>query len=279
LLACSQTSSDSGDQAVDLTISKPVSGPTLRVAVRFILQVSSVIARARAEQAELCQQLRAHRDRVDFEVHDLRRRFASLRIGLSHLAGLIGYRDDEIWQVLSDCLEVAGQASERLDQFLVVAESEQLGLELNLTRIDLFELVFRALDQHRRWAASRSLRLRNLVPKSLRVDADPQLMERVLTNLVENAVRYADHDGELVVDAERLARGVELVVSNTGPAVPEQVRECLFQKFVRGPDRGEATGAGLGLYFCHCVVNEHGGSIRVEQRPGWAVSVVVRLPS
>jgi signal transduction histidine kinase len=112
----------------------------------------------------------------------------------------------------------------------------------------------------------------------LRVEADPALLERVLHNLVQNALRYASTGGRVVLTARGGAE-TAIVVSNDGRPIAEEDRDHLFEKFRRGAaGRGERANVGLGLYFCKVAMEAQGGSIELRQSPEWPVSFVLRLP-
>lgn len=104
---------------------------------------------------------------------------------------------------------------------------------------------------------------------------DVALIERVLHNLVGNAGRYCNPNGKIVVSAKRWndEGSCELAVTNTGPQVPDSIRNTLFGKYVRGGNGKR----GMGLYFCRLVAEAHGGRIDYEAAP-LGPSFVVRLP-
>lgn len=111
------------------------------------------------------------------------------------------------------------------------------------------------------------------------VAADPDLLERALRNLLHNAVEAtADAEGahRLVEVTVRSAReGLEILVEDRGPGLPEPVRERLFQPFVSG----RSGGVGLGLALTHRIVTLHGGRVRIEDREGGGTRVVLELPA
>lgn len=115
----------------------------------------------------------------------------------------------------------------------------------------------------------------------VRVDADPQLLGRALKNLVLNAVQAAP-EGTVLLSlhrsggegADEADRGIEIRVEDAGPGIPPELAERIFQPFVSGrPD-----GVGLGLALAHRIVALHGGTLRLEDRPGGGTRAVVRLP-
>jgi signal transduction histidine kinase len=106
-----------------------------------------------------------------------------------------------------------------------------------------------------------------------------RLTERVLENLVANALRYSPRGGKVLLAAE--TRGGEHVIAihNNGPAIDPAKRVALFEKYRQeGNGVARVTGWGLGLYFCRMAVEAHGGRIAVEDVPGWSTSFLVRLP-
>jgi signal transduction histidine kinase len=109
---------------------------------------------------------------------------------------------------------------------------------------------------------------------------DPVLLERVVQNLVDNAVTYNVPDGTVWVSTRSVGDDrVEVTVSNTGPAISAYEIPALFEPFRRLRSRtGSATGTGLGLSIVRSVANAHGGSVRASPRPDGGLSVAVTLP-
>jgi signal transduction histidine kinase len=113
-----------------------------------------------------------------------------------------------------------------------------------------------------------------------RIDADADLLHRLLTNLIENALRHAPAGTAVVVATIGHPEAVELRVTDSGPGVPVELRERIFDPFVQveGSGRPETrSGRGLGLAFCKLAAVAHGGQIFVEDaNPGAVFSV--KLP-
>jgi signal transduction histidine kinase len=117
----------------------------------------------------------------------------------------------------------------------------------------------------------------NVVPADLRGNFDSALIERVLHNLIGNAVRYCRAPGWIRLAARRWREeddgSVELTVQNNGPDIPLEIGKTLFDKYVTG--RGGKRG--MGLYFCRLACEAHGGSVEHSPTPG-GPSFVIRLP-
>jgi signal transduction histidine kinase len=113
------------------------------------------------------------------------------------------------------------------------------------------------------------------------VRGDVHRLRQVLSNLIDNAVKYSA-DGEDVVVRARAADGDVLVaVSDRGPGIPLEQQHLIFEKFGRaGIDGGSAKpGSGLGLYISRAIVEAHGGSLDVESTPGRGATFTLSLPT
>ncbi|HZV55495.1 MAG TPA: DUF4118 domain-containing protein [Rhodocyclaceae bacterium] len=109
------------------------------------------------------------------------------------------------------------------------------------------------------------------------LEFDAVLLERVLCNLLENAVKYAPQ-GAITVSARRQGDWVEVAVADCGPGVPAGSEETIFGLFERGAQEGAGSGVGLGLAICRAIVEAHGGRIRAGNRPAGGASFSFTLP-
>ncbi len=117
------------------------------------------------------------------------------------------------------------------------------------------------------------------VPPDLEVLADKARLEQAFVNLVKNAVdamRDPSPDARIVISARRAEGNVEIVVRDTGVGIPRHLLDKVFDPFFTTKDVGQGTG--LGLYLTHQIVEQHGGTIRVESTAGEGTTVVLTLP-
>jgi signal transduction histidine kinase len=124
--------------------------------------------------------------------------------------------------------------------------------------------------------------LRNEIPEEFpQIRADLGKVTRVLTNLIDNALKFTPAGGQIILSAAR--HGSHLIavqVNDTGPGVPEEFREKIFERFSQVPGLvGRRRGSGLGLTFCRLALEAQGGRIWVEPRPGGGSSFVFTLPA
>jgi signal transduction histidine kinase len=112
---------------------------------------------------------------------------------------------------------------------------------------------------------------------SVWVDAD--MIRRVITNLLENGVKYTPTGSKLYLGARQEGNMVLMWVQDTGPGIPPDERERIFDKFTRLHGRGGPKGLGLGLAFCRLAVEAHGGQIWVEDGPESGACFKFTLPT
>jgi signal transduction histidine kinase len=162
---------------------------------------------------------------------------------------------------------------------LDISKAEEGQLVSKRGDVTLRQLVEQVASELRIYAQEREVSLRI----SLATDsayADDDLLRRTLTNLVENAIRYAPAKTSVSITWARTAEGTELRVADAGRGIPADMREKVFNAFVRiepGEGMGEPASRGLGLTFCKLVVEAHGGRIWIEGgNPG--TIFCVRLP-
>jgi signal transduction histidine kinase len=137
----------------------------------------------------------------------------------------------------------------------------------------LLESVSRRFTQR---ALERGVSL-ELAAEDLVAPIDLELVERLLENLMSNALRHVGRGDRVRLEALRDGGMVRLAVRNSGPPVPEPLRGRLFDRYVTA-GRREWHNVGLGLYLCRLVAEAHTGSIALEDRPGWNVSFEVKVP-
>ena len=111
------------------------------------------------------------------------------------------------------------------------------------------------------------------------VMADPDMVRRVLMNLLENAVKYTPNGGRIEVGAAAAGDQVRFWVRDSGPGIPLEEQEWIFEKYRRASTALGSKGLGLGLAYCRLAVEAHGGQIGVESRPGQGAKFFFTLRS
>ena len=116
----------------------------------------------------------------------------------------------------------------------------------------------------------------HIPPDASLVPFDATLVEQLLINLVENAIKYTPSSSPISIAARRTAHGVEVVVEDSGPGVPDGEEESIFEKFHRAARTG--PGMGIGLTICRGIVAAHGGRIWYSKREQGGASFRFTLP-
>ncbi|QXJ20293.1 sensor histidine kinase KdpD [Actinomadura graeca] len=286
------TSPGEGDTEIpvgdDLTLAirgRPLPAGDRRVLEAFAVQAAGALRHRRLEaEAERARPLEAA-DRMRTALlnavsHDLRTPLASAKAAVDSLAtSSVAWTPSE----REELLDTARQSLDRLDRLvanLLDMSRLQAGvLGMAAQPIALDEVVPRALDDLRPdlldGGGEVSVRLAGDLPE---VTADPALLERVLVNLIANAVRHSPPGAPVLITAGALRDRVELRIADRGPGVPAADRERIFLPFQRLDDRDNHTGVGLGLALARGLTEAMGGELVPEDTPGGGLTMIVALP-
>jgi signal transduction histidine kinase len=185
---------------------------------------------------------------------------------------------DDVKRLGESLLVVNGRHERLIDGLLTLAGTENVVVDAG--PLDLADVAGHVLRQAAPEARARGVttdRLLGPAPTS----GDPVLVERLVQNLVENAIRHNRDGGELRVATRGRDGWAELTVANTGPVVPAYDVETIFEPFRRlGNDRVRSDrGSGLGLSIVRATATAHGGTVTAAPRPEGGLVVTVRLPA
>jgi two-component system sensor histidine kinase KdpD len=118
----------------------------------------------------------------------------------------------------------------------------------------------------------------DLPPDLPMVSVDITLLEQVTANLLDNAFRHTPAGTPVEISAALQNGSVRVTVADSGPGLPPEDLNKVFEKFYRGQDREEQSGVGLGLAICRGIIEAHGGRIWAENRPGGGALFRFTLP-
>jgi two-component system sensor histidine kinase KdpD len=163
-----------------------------------------------------------------------------------------------------------------VNNLLDMARLQSGGFNLKREWMALDELIGSTLRQMAPSLAGREVQL-DLPGELLLIDVDGPLMERVLTNLLENALKYAGQ-AEIGIRARAAERQLQLEVWDRGPGITGGQEQLIFEKFSRGNKESAVPGVGLGLAICQAIVTLHGGEIHVENHPQGGARFIIHLP-
>jgi signal transduction histidine kinase len=225
---------------------------------------NAMIVQLRDEEAGRDQSEAARRDLIAAVSHDLRTPITSLRL----LADAVGDDIVEDPETRRGYLRRMGTHIDALsvliDDLFELSRLEAGDISWSLEQVPLHELVCETVEAMRVQAEAKGVAVLAEVPETLcPAHANPEKLQRVLFNLIQNAIRHTPADGSVVVRAEPVAAGIEFEVADTGDGIATEERDQVFTAFYRGGAEAARTspGAGLGLAVSRAIVEAHGGRI------------------
>ena len=248
---------------------------------RLILHRNNELAQANAElKAE-----EALRDELtDMIVHDLRTPLTSINLSLDLLQSSL--QDSSKEAKHKHFIQAANRSTanmiQLIDQLLDVAQLEAGKLRLNIVRHSIRTLLQQkaAVFQPQIVASNKHLTL--ALPENLpHIPLDVDLIDRVLDNLLSNALKYTMEGGQIMLQAQQAGDKLIVAIADDGEGIKQSVANHIFDKFYQVRDeQGKPLrrGTGLGLSFCKMVVEAHNGRIWVESQPGEGSTFYFALP-
>jgi two-component system, OmpR family, sensor histidine kinase KdpD len=254
----------------------------------FLDQVTALIERARLQQEnlriEILQRTDALRAALLSSVsHDLRTPLTSIKTAASSLLQEDVQWDDATRRSFAQSIEREADRLNRLvGNLLDMSRIEEGALKPEKELYSLKTLIYDVLARMQPLLAGRAVRKQLPPDDLLQLELDYLQIDQVLTNLVENAVRYTPAGSPIDVSVHREGEEVVISVADRGPGIPAADLERVFDKFYRVVQGrhppGYPMGSGLGLAVCKGLVEAHGGRIWAQLREGGGLVVFVTLP-
>jgi signal transduction histidine kinase len=233
-------------------------------------QLISQVSELESEKQQLLELQRLRQETSDLIIHDLRNPLGSISLAINMLEMVLPE------DVLGENRQLMDIAQHGVDKMLRLVESllEVSRMESGESQFQFVELslddMITNLVQGVLVAPERAIKVEKCLPENLpKVMADRDKLERVLQNLMDNALKYTPDGGRVTVAAEVQGENILVSVTDTGLGIPESQRERIFERFaqVQGEKRAR-RGFGLGLAYCHLAIEAHGGRIWVEPGEG-----------
>jgi signal transduction histidine kinase len=206
---------------------------------------------------------RARRTLVAAVSHDLRTPLTSLRLLADAIEDDLVDRDTRRSYLEQMSVHIRS-LSALIDDLFELSRLEAGDIDWSLQQVRVDELVEETVEAMRPQGDARRVEVRASVPSDLATArANPERLQRVLFNLIQNAIRHTPADGSVTVMAQANGRTVEVEVADTGEGLSAAEREHAFEPFFRGGDGAARSGdgTGLGLTICRAIVEAHGGEI------------------
>jgi two-component system sensor histidine kinase KdpD len=247
----------------------------------FLRQIGQALTRIRyAEQAKTTHlQIEAERLRnslLSAISHDLRTPLATIVGSASALAEDDGHlKPADKLELSRAIVNEAERMSNLVNNILDMAKLDSGILDLNKQWHPLEEIIGTVLTRLQKQLSGRPVKVK--LPSGIpMVLVDAVMIEQVLINLLENAIRYTPTQTTLEINAEFSKGQVEISIADHGPGIPKGMEERLFEKFYQAHQEAPQSGVGLGLAICRAIVEVHGGRIFAHNRAeGGAVFTLV----
>jgi signal transduction histidine kinase len=219
----------------------------------------------------------ARRQLVAAASHDLRTPLASLRLLVESIDDGVATGETRD-RYLKEIRTHVGVLSDLIDDLFELSRIEAGDISWTMRQVKLRELIGDTVAAMRAPAAERGVSLAAELPASeLVASANAEKVQRVLFNLIQNAIRHTPADGSVTVRARSAAGGVEVEVADNGEGIPAGDGERVFEAFYRGDAARGEEGAGLGLAISRAIVEAHGGKIWFEDgAPGTRVHFTLK---
>ena len=211
--------------------------------------------------------------------HELRTPFAVLR-GELELAGRPGRSREELSAAVASAAEEADRLTRITDDLLLLARGDEASLSVSLARTDVALILARSAERASARADAAGITCQVDAPAGLTAVVDEGRIRQAVDNLVDNALRFAPRDTEVLLRAEMAGPELVIEVCDRGPGFPQSFLPHAFERFAR-PDLGRARGdggAGLGLSIVQAIAQAHGGRAVAGNRDGGGAVVRLEIP-
>lgn len=238
-------------------------------------EVAQLAEAFNAMSSELAETDRMRRDLVANVSHELRTPISAVRASLENVIDGVEPADPETLRAMHAQVE---RLSDMVEQLLDLSRLEAEGAGLDLSEFPVQRLLERAREEAE-LSATDPVEIEVVsTPGDLRIVADEQRMQQVVSNLIDNAVRHSPARAPVLAQAAMSGTAVRITVADQGLGIPPESRTRVFERFYRADDSRTRGGAGLGLSIARWVVALHGGSISIEDVVPTGCLMIVELP-
>jgi heavy metal sensor kinase len=214
--------------------------------------------------------------------HELRTPITAIR-GQLEVALFTAETTDQYRDAIFNALQDVERLSQIVRALLLLSQAESGQVALQKARLDLCAVVQDIVEQFEIPADAAKVRLSAQFDGECAVDADRIQIERMISNLLSNALKFTPEGGEVRVGVARHAENVEIAVEDTGCGIPAENLPHIFERFYRVPEAksqpSPEKGLGLGLSFVAWIAKAHGGEVKVDSAPGRGSRFSVLLPA
>ncbi|HOL06169.1 MAG TPA: HAMP domain-containing sensor histidine kinase [Syntrophorhabdaceae bacterium] len=208
--------------------------------------------------------------------HDLKSPITRMR-GIAELT-LGSEASKEFQQMASTVIEECDRLLSIINTMLAISETEAGITSLRLEEVDIELLIRDLLDLFDPLIEDKSLSVNLHISGPKSIQADKQKIQRVLSNVLDNAIKFTPQGGSIMISVTGKDNEVQIVLRDTGIGIPEDELPHIFDRFFRGERSRSTPGSGLGLSLAHAFVSAHNGRITVKSMPEGGSEFTIILP-
>jgi signal transduction histidine kinase len=241
------------------------------------------------EFSELAVNMNAMLDRIEGLVqgirqvgdniaHDLRTPLTRVRAGVE--MALRNGSDAETWRTSLERVKNEVDGMQRIIvALLALGQAEASRAVMKTERLDLSRLLLEMLELFEPSAEDSGLQLSSQISDGLVLEGNWQLLAQVFSNLLDNAIKYVPSGGKVELIAAPRGNWIEISVEDSGPGIPPEMREKIFERFIRLDPSRTTLGSGLGLALVKAFVELHGGSVSITESRLGGAAFNIKLPA
>ncbi|NTW12915.1 MAG: HAMP domain-containing protein [Anaerolineales bacterium] len=251
---------------------------TQRVAIRTNDELGELAQAFNKMSAELSRSVNARKQMTADIAHELR---TPLSLILGHAEAV----HDGVLPPAKENFEIIREEATRLehlvDDLRTLSLADAGELSINLQTVEPGRLLQEVASLYQYQAQKKNIALELEVASPLpALEIDPGRMTQVLTNILDNATRHTPEGGHILLSAKQVRNMVELAIQDSGPGLPKEETERIFERFYRADAsrRRDDGGSGLGLAIAKSIVQAHNGQLSAESEPGKGLRIIISLP-
>jgi signal transduction histidine kinase len=217
------------------------------------------------------------REITDNIAHDLKSPVTRIR-GIAEMTLTTGNSINEFEAMTANTIEECDRLLEMINTMLDISEAQAGAGKLSMSKVDISKIVQKACELFQPIAENKGIIISCKVPEVFHIHGDKQKLQRLVANLLDNALKYTPSEGKVKVSLDGNTENVIISIIDNGIGISEDNLEHIFKRFYRCDRSRSKSGIGLGLSLAIAIAKAHGGNITVSSKPGKGSEFKVILP-